>query len=282
MIKDLPFPDFQGFDLDSYLSPEPVIPVIFSRNCYWNKCSFCDICHGYDAVYRIKGIERIVQEIAYLKKKCCVNYFRFVDEAIHPVHLKQFAGNLIKLNLNIKWETACRLEKGFKDKNFCKLLYESGCRSLSFGLESGSQKVVDLMNKGYDIADIDTILKNVGDAGIAIHIYLMTDFPGESEKEFQETVDIMLRNRNYIHSFQISKFMLTKKSTISKIFSGKRKDPGVSSLNFEIVHTNRAERLKKILKDKLLNYNVGQELICTHRMIFTEMNSNKFSEIKTK
>lgn len=278
LIKDLPFPNFDGFDLKAYLSPEPVIPVIFSRNCYWNKCSFCDICHGYDAVYRIKGIERVVQEIAYLKKKYNVDYFRFVDEAIHPNHLKIFAEKLIELNLGVKWETACRLEKGFKDKDLCKLLYKSGCRSLSFGLESGSQKVVDLMNKGYDIADVDVILKNVSDAGIAIHIYLMTDFPGEGEKEFQETVDIMVRNGYNIHSFQVSKFMLTKKSAISKMFSEKREDPGASSLNFEIAHTDRAERLKEILRDKLPNHNVGQELICTHRMIFTEINSNKFSE----
>ncbi|MBT6336393.1 radical SAM protein [Candidatus Woesearchaeota archaeon] len=279
LIKDLPFPNFDGFDFNLYLSPNKIIPTIFSRNCYWNKCSFCDICHGYDNAYRIKGIKKLIQEIAHLKNKYHVNYFRFVDEAIHPIHLKEFSNELIKLNLNIKWETACRVEKEFKNPDFCNLLYKSGCRSLSFGVESGSQKVIDLMNKGYDLKDVDKILNSVNNAGISTHIYLMTDFPGESDKEFQETINLMLKNKEFIQSFQVSKFMLTKKSILSKEYSKQKSDPGSSSLNFEINNnTDRPKSLKQTLKENLPHHKVGQELISSHRMIFTDMNSNRFCE----
>ncbi len=269
LLKDLPTPNFDGYPLNLYLSPEKVLPTIFSRNCYWNKCTFCDICEGYNKLYRIKGIKKTIEELCYFKKEYGVNYFRFVDEAIHPSYLKQLADKLI--NKKVNWETACRLEKDFKDKDFCNLLNKAGCQFLSFGLESGSQKIIDLMNKGYKISDVKKILSSTTKAGIANHIYLMTDFPGETNVDFKKTIQLVLQNKNNIFSFQISKFMLTKKSKISNYYCGKKTDPGTSSLNYKIKHTKRAETLKIILQKNLPNYNVGQELIGTHKMIYNSI-----------
>jgi hypothetical protein len=69
-----------------------------------------------------------------------------------------------------------------------------GCRSLFYGLESGSQKVVDLMGKNFSLRDAATILRDTNKAGIAAGVFIMVGFPGETEADFEETLEFVRRN----------------------------------------------------------------------------------------
>lgn len=68
---------------------------------------------------------------------------------------------------------------------------EAGCKKLIFGLESGSQKVLNLMKKNYKISDAKRIIKVAYEAGIEVTANFMFGFPGETEEDFQQTLDFI-------------------------------------------------------------------------------------------
>ena len=81
---------------------------------------------------------------------------------------------------------------------YLKKLQKSGCTCLSYGLESGSQKVLDRMNKGIKIADAEKIIRNTLKAGIQVMVNFMFGFPGEDDADFKESIQFMQRNGKYI------------------------------------------------------------------------------------
>ncbi|MDD4894252.1 MAG: radical SAM protein, partial [Candidatus Omnitrophica bacterium] len=75
---------------------------------------------------------------------------------------------------------------------------ESGCKHLIYGIESGSQRVLSLMRKRFTISDADAVIKATHEAGIVVTANFMFGFPGETEKDFTETLDFIKRNAKYL------------------------------------------------------------------------------------
>jgi hypothetical protein len=79
-----------------------------------------------------------------------------------------------------------------------KKMKRAGCCDLSYGMESGSQSVVESMGKRFKISDAETVIRATHDAGIGVTLNFMVGFPTETEEFFQETLDFIKRNREYI------------------------------------------------------------------------------------
>ena len=77
-------------------------------------------------------------------------------------------------------------------------LKAAGCNHVTFGIESGSQRVLNLMNKRYLITDANNVLKNMHEAGIMVTCNFMFGFPGETEEDFKQTLNFIELNKNYI------------------------------------------------------------------------------------
>jgi MoaA/NifB/PqqE/SkfB family radical SAM enzyme len=75
---------------------------------------------------------------------------------------------------------------------------EAGCRHLIYGIESGSQRILDLMKKRFRIQDADAVIKATHEAGIVATANFMFGFPGEQEVDFKETLDFIRRNAKYL------------------------------------------------------------------------------------
>ena len=80
-MAELPPPDFDGLPMEKYFVPEPVLPYLATRGCYWGRCEFCDHGEGYTAGYRTKKINAIIEEIGFLKDKYRTRHFHFTDES---------------------------------------------------------------------------------------------------------------------------------------------------------------------------------------------------------
>jgi len=100
--------------------------------------------------------------------------------------------------LDIKWLTFVRLEREFRDVRFMQRLYDAGCRILMFGLESASQRVLNLMRKGTRVEHFRPILEACKEASIAVRYDFMVGFPGEAEEDVQWTFDFLHQNRDVI------------------------------------------------------------------------------------
>jgi hypothetical protein len=95
-------------------------------------------------------------------------------------------------------------------------MFKAGFRFFYFGLESGCNRILNLMKKGITKETAAEVCRNVYDAGIWNHLYTFFGFPTESRAEAQETIDFLLSNKNIIRSFNIDKFLLTKWTPMMK------------------------------------------------------------------
>src|SRR3989338_1660088 len=135
-------------------------------------------------------------EIAWLENTLKINnakYVFLIDDMLTKERLMAFA----QISQNkIQW--ACQLRPTPDILGISKELYAGGLRSVSWGVESGSQRILDLMKKGTDIQKVPKVLKESHEAGIQNILYIMFAFPTETKEEFMETINFLEKNQAYI------------------------------------------------------------------------------------
>ncbi len=191
----LPPPDYDGFPLGLYHSPRRVLPVQTSRGCYWGKCTFCNLHH--DHKHFRPRTDLVVRDFQALKERHGTNLFFFADECIPVPTLKRLAKELP--DLDVKWIAGVRFEESLS-RELLRDMRAAGCLKLVFGLESYSQRVLDLMEKGTKRDVINRILNDCLDEGIAAHVYTIVGFPTETEEEAFESVNFILNNERLASS----------------------------------------------------------------------------------
>lgn len=212
-INELPCPDFDGLDLKRYFSPEPVLLLSTARGCYYGKCAFCDVSKNTRNIYRKMEDSQIINNLRNLNKKYNVKRFFFSDDTMPPENMLLVAG-LVKNELNeVTWQSETRFEK-ILTPEFISNLKEGGCRQLIFGLESASQRVLDMMNKGSSIKNSIMIIESCFNNGISINLQTFIGFPTEIYEEAMETVDFLISNENKISSIGFGKFDLCKNTPV--------------------------------------------------------------------
>jgi radical SAM superfamily enzyme YgiQ (UPF0313 family) len=199
-IDSLPVPDFDDLPLNLYFSPESVLPLLTSRGCYWGRCVFCNIHSVIGSKNcRLRNTSLIIEDIHNLSKKYNTKYFLFSDNAISPKVLKALSSLIIKNKMNIYWQCEARIEKEF-NLDLCSLMAKAGCRNLTFGFESGSNRILKLMQKGTNLKTIKSVLKNCRLANITTNLQFFIGFPTETLEEANETLEFILKNKNIIDS----------------------------------------------------------------------------------
>lgn len=183
-INSLPTPNFDGLELESYLAPEPILPLYTSRSCPY-KCSFCTIPYASSG-FRQRDADKVVDDLEQLSDRYGVRMYSFVDETLTVSVLRDCAEAINRRGLDLRWygETRCHPEI---DSELCEELYRSGCRKLQFGVESYNQRVLNAMKKGVKLEIIRPNLEACLSAGIAVHLFTFYGFPGEEEHEARRT-----------------------------------------------------------------------------------------------
>ncbi len=164
-INALPAPDYDGLLLDSYLSPEPVLPLLSSRGCYWGKCAFCPHNESYQLAYQNRSAARVVDDMQELTRKYGTVHFAFSDEAISPASIGRISDEIIKRGIKVKCSTNVRLKRQFSPE-LCQKMYDAGFRLLYLGMESGCNRVLAHMEKGITKETAAEVCKNTCRAGI--------------------------------------------------------------------------------------------------------------------
>ncbi len=201
-VNSLPTPDFDGLSFELYLSPEKILPLSLSKGCYWRKCAFCEIHYsntitGYPCHYRPRRTELVIEDIRRLSRKYDTRFFIFTDETVSPEAMRSLSDSLIANSLKIQWLCYARFEEALT-LELCQLIAKAGCRKLLLGLESGCQRVLDLMEKGTRKETVEVILRNLYEAGVSFYLFCMIGFPTETKEEALETLDLILRNKEVI------------------------------------------------------------------------------------
>ncbi|MBE7705182.1 MAG: radical SAM protein [Cyanobacteria bacterium SIG29] len=206
-LNELKTPSLEGYDLSQYFTPEIVMPFPSSRGCYWRKCSFCD--HDFGMFYNIKNIDKLVEEIKTFKNKYGITKFEFIDEAISPSYMEAMSKRFIEEKLDVNFFCDARLENGFT-KEVCELARSAGLRMVLWGFESGSKKIMKLINKGIDIDNRLNILRTAREADIYNFAFIFFGFPAETRASALKTIKVICDNTDIINSYGKSVFTMGK------------------------------------------------------------------------
>ena len=205
--------DLDGLPLQLYFSPEPVITVRASKGCYWQQCTFCDADWGVQPDRR--NLESLYSELVMLNEKYGVSTFEFIDESIFPEEMEIFAKMLLSRNFRISWFCNARTEDRLTGDRL-SLYSRAGLKMILWGIESGSERIMKLINKGVDFHRRLEILRNASQAGIWNFAFVFFGFPGETRDDALSTINMIVDNREVIHSYGKSIFTLGKHSKISE------------------------------------------------------------------
>lgn len=206
-MNTLPTPSFEGFPLGLYLSKRFTLPLITSRGCYWNRCTFCTYRELYKGAFQQRDAALVVGDMAKLSREYGCSHFRLMDDACSPAFLRSLARRIIRSGLRMTWSCFARFEEAFT-ADLCRLLAEGGCRRLMFGLESYNQRVLDLMNKGIRAEEVGRIVERCHEAGIETRLMCMVGFPTETRGEALETMRFLMEYRGKYTSFAVQPFNL--------------------------------------------------------------------------
>ena len=203
-LTEQPPPDFSDLDLRAYLIPEPVLPYMLTRGCYWQRCGFCQnrIGNYRPRPYQSVPAEKAVEELSHLAEKHDCRHFHFCSDVIDPDDLANFSKRLSDSEVQFFWHTNLRAEDKFS-RNFCKRLADAGLTSVAIGMESGCQSTLDLMDKGVEIATLEQTLEHFYDCGVATQVTGIFGFPGESEAGARMTVDFLQAHSQSISGFDV-------------------------------------------------------------------------------
>jgi len=189
-IQELPSPDFSCVSLDEYLAPHHVLPYRIARGCYWNKCAFC--VHFQTKHFSYKDARLVVDDIAALSRQYRTHFFYFVDDSLPKAFLDNFMDIIETEGIEIYWVGNIRCDK-FMTPSFIAKLAKSGCRELYLGIESGSQRILDLVKKGIDLNLVEQIIHECHKHSIAIKMNYISGLPHEDQTDIETTVNFIKR-----------------------------------------------------------------------------------------
>ncbi len=196
-------PDFSGVHFEYYPSIEKAFPYMIKERCYYGKCHFCN-GDKVEGLRSIKNVERAFENIGKIADSTGIYNVYIVDAAVSPADLEKIAA--LPIEMPIRWIANGRFEKRLKDESLISKISEKGCTMLRFGLESASQRILNLMNKGTSVTDAEEIINLTAKYGIQNHVYLMFGYSGETKEDRKMTLDFLERNKKVISSYSVSLF----------------------------------------------------------------------------
>lgn len=177
------------------------LPVQAGRGCP-NICSFCSVACLYEGHYIKKPLEEVVRDIKQIKD-LGFKKFLLLDDNIFSdrIYLKELLKEIKALGMT--WMSQCDIRIGIED-DLLKELRNSGCTTLSFGLESISKESLIGMNKGWaNPADYPKLIKNIQEHGIDVSTEMVVGGDGDTIESIKATKDFIEDNKISVPRFYI-------------------------------------------------------------------------------
>lgn len=192
-IGTLPVPNRKKINIQAYLEVwkkhhnYSSVTLNTQRGCPFT-CKWCS--HAvYGDTYRRRPVNSVVQEIKEIIADYNPDAFWFVDDVftMSEKWILEFQEAINKHEINIKYECITRADR--INVNVLKVLKNTGCTMLWIGAESGSQKVIDLMDRKVDIQRVREMIIQAKSFGIKTGTFIMLGYPGETSEDIDETIN---------------------------------------------------------------------------------------------
>lgn len=250
----LPPPDYSDFDLRKYRIS--ALCMFTSRGCP-RSCSFCNQRSIYKG-FRYKSAETVFCELRHLKNKYGVSFFFFTENLVNGnlEELEKLCDIIIKNRLSVKWRGNAIIREDM-DFKLLKKMAKAGCEGLRYGVESGSQDILNGMNKPQSIEVIERVLRDTHRAGITVRTNFIVGLPTETRGDFHATLRFIRKNRGNIDNALSSIYGISLGSDIHI----NHKKYGIASITpyWRTKHSNMIERFKRYLIISSLTKRLGIE-----------------------
>lgn len=198
-LSSLPLPAWhllRGFPKAYHPTPTrtgrfPCASIVLTRGCP-NQCLFCDRS-VFGRTIRSHNVEQAVEIVRDLRGRYGVKEILIEDDTfiISRKRVLEFCSRLISEKMDVTWSCLGRADR--VDPEVLDHMKRAGCRHISFGIESGDQRILDAMKKNERIADIEKALSLCRGAGIKTSGFFILGFPGETAESLERTRELALR-----------------------------------------------------------------------------------------
>jgi anaerobic magnesium-protoporphyrin IX monomethyl ester cyclase len=276
-LDQWPFPDRESLKLDFIESMPLDVPAVLSmerfttmqtsRGCPWS-CVFCDIPIFNEGKWRSRSPQHVVDEFKHLQAQGYGSVY-FVDDhfLLQPRRIDAICKGINENGINIQWGCEGRVDS--VAQHLFPAMAKAHCRTLMFGLESGSQKILDRVKKEQTLEEITTAVTNAKKAGIEIvHGFFVVGNPDETVEDMKATFDFAAKlpldtfgfNRLCVyrgtplwHEY-VNRGLINDAEDWYKYFKCSAIDP--TCLPGEVINDERRAGLRRLFIYKLLHYPV--------------------------
>jgi len=192
-VGRLPRPAYELLQIDGYSEPffpRPYAAIQSARGCPFG-CSFC--VRSFGRKLTLTGADEVLDDLRFLKDRFHIRAFRFVDDTFTAVEERvvNLCRMMVDADLGLEWSCLSRADT--LNDTMLGWMRRAGCRRIYFGIESGSQRILDRYHKG---VKADEMLRNLllcKEHHMETMGFFMIGMPGETREDFEQTMQLAAR-----------------------------------------------------------------------------------------
>jgi anaerobic magnesium-protoporphyrin IX monomethyl ester cyclase len=190
-LDDLPRPAYEHLPLKKYrLFGKAILPILTSRGCPI-QCSYCVSSRMSGLRFRARSPKNVVDELEWLRDTHGADAFSFYDDAftLDIERAGKICEEIKKRNIGAPWDCQTRVDR--ISKEILIKMREAKCSLVSFGIESGSQKILDAVKKRTTVKQNEMAIKLAKEVGLPVSISIIIGYPGETTITLKQTMDFI-------------------------------------------------------------------------------------------
>src|SRR3990172_8329818 len=199
-IDELPRPAYEQFQLNKYqISGKTYLPIITSRGCPF-QCTFCLVFQMCGRRFRARSPKNVVDELELLRDTYEADAFSFYDDTFtfDKKRAKEICHEMKERNINLPWD--CRTRVDQVTRELLAEMKNANCQLVHFGIESGSQKMLNTMKKGTTVEQNERAIKWAKEVGLSFAISVVIGYPGETPELLMQTIKFIRKTKpDYVY-----------------------------------------------------------------------------------
>ena len=190
-LDALPHPSYKSLPIERYrICGKKFLPLMSSRGCPF-QCSFCVASQMFGAKFRARSPKNVVDEMEWLISTYGAEGISFHDDALtlDKKRIFDICDEIISRKLKIAWGCQTRVDQ--VSKEVLAKMRRAGCNEVSFGVESGCQRILDAVKKKVSIEQSARAVRIAKEEGLFVAVSTIIGYPGETRESLKQTLDFI-------------------------------------------------------------------------------------------